>query len=146
MTEKVEYFGNKDIMLYLLACFVIGITIGVSFAHYKNVRFGLISARIKTIKSTHERLIEGYASITDKGKTKLYDEVQLYKGRSFDTGCTNQDGIFKFNVTYTKKPKLLMSNNGILVNSTTTLGLWQQKVDFDHDESKITIKSIKPAA
>lgn len=122
MSEKVEYFGNKDIMIYLLACFAIGLTIGVSFAHYKNVRFALIHTRMEKIKATHAKLDLGYKSITDPSRTKIYDEVQALKGRSFDTGCTIQDGEFRFNVTYNKQPKLILANNGILVNSTTTLG------------------------
>lgn len=122
MSEKVEYFGNKDIMIYFLACFAIGLTIGVSFAHYKNVRFSLIHARMENIKKNHEKLKLGYNSITDTSRTKIYDEVQSLKGRSFDTGCTIQDGEFRFNVSYNKPPKLILTNNGLLVNSTTSLG------------------------
>jgi hypothetical protein len=146
MSEKVEYFGNKDIMIYLLACFAIGLTIGVSFAHYKNVRFGLIHTRMENIRKTHEKLKLGYNGITDTGKTKIYDEVQALKGRSFDTGCTISDGEFRFNVTYNKPPKLILANNGILVNSTTTLGKWKQDVKYTHTAEKITVSSIKPAA
>lgn len=75
MSEKVEYFGSKDILIYLVACFIIGITIGVSFAHYKNVRFGLIHKRMVKIKENHLQLQSGYKSITDKEKTKEYNEV-----------------------------------------------------------------------
>jgi hypothetical protein len=61
MSEKVEYFGSKDILVYLVVCFAIGITIGVSFAHYKNVRFGLIHKRMVAIKNNHIDLKKGYA-------------------------------------------------------------------------------------
>lgn len=122
MSEKVEYFGSKDILIYLVACFIIGITIGVSFAHYKNVRFGLIHKRMVKIKENHIQLQKGYKDITNETKTKEYNEVQLYKGRSFDTGCTNQDGEFRFNVSYAKEPTVILANNGLLVNSTLTLG------------------------
>jgi hypothetical protein len=125
MTEKVEYFGNKDIMIYLLICFGVGMTIGASFAHYKNVRFNLINKRMNTIESTHKSLLLGYDEITKPKKLALYHEVQKYKGRSFDTGCTTKDGEFRFNTTFTKKPKLLLTNNGILVNSTLALGKWE---------------------
>ena len=56
MSEKVEYFGNKDIIIYLLICFAVGLTIGVSFAHYKNVRFGLINRRMNTIDMIQKNL------------------------------------------------------------------------------------------
>lgn len=146
MSEKVEYFGNKDIIIYLLICFGVGMTIGVSFAHYKNVRFGLISRRMNTIDQVHKNLQTGYSDITDPKKLAIYHEVQKYKGRSFDTGCTIQDGEFRFNTTFTKKPKLLLTNNGILVNSTLALGKWEQFVTFDYDEQFMRVKSIKPAA
>jgi hypothetical protein len=146
MSEKVEYFGNKDIMIYLLVCFALGLTIGVSFAHYKNVRFSLIHARMEKIKANHAKLELGYKGITDTSKTKIYDEVQELKGRSFDTGCTIADGEFRFNVTYNKPPKLIFANNGILVNSTTTLGKWSQNFQHSLTKEKITIKEIKPSA
>jgi hypothetical protein len=146
MSEKVEYFGNKDIIIYLFACFAIGLTIGVSFAHYKNVRFGLIHDRMVAIEKMHGKLKDGYKAITDPSRTKIYDDVQALKGRSFDTGCTIEDGEFRFNVSFTKKPKVILANNGILVNSTLALGKWSQSVETTITKEHISLKEIKPAA
>ena len=98
------------------------------------------------IKAKHEELQKGYKDITSEDRAQIYDQVQALKGRSFDTGCTTQNGEFRFNVTYSKPPKVILNNNGILVNSTQSLGRWKQNVDYSFDKEFIKIKSIKPAA
>lgn len=146
MSEKVEYFGNKDIMIYMIVCFGMGMVIGMSFAHYKNFRFDLISSKISAINKKHIELENGHKEIQSKDRLKINEEIKKLKGRSFDTGCTIQDGEYYFNTSYRVPPKVMLGMNGMLVNSTTKLGQWIQNVDYTVTKDFINITSIKPAA
>lgn len=146
MSEKVEYFGNKDIAFYLIVCFAMGLIIGMSFAHYKNFRFRLIYKKMQEIIKRDKLLKKEHDSIQSEQMLNITKEVRRLKGRSFDTGCTIQNGEYNFNVSYKVPPKVMLGMNGILVNSTTKLGQWVQNVDYTVTKDLINITSIKPAA
>lgn len=146
MSEKVEYFGNKDIAFYLIVCFALGLLIGMSFAHYKNFRFRLIHTKMQGIKERHQLLNKEHDRIQSEGMLNITNVIKKLKGRSFDTGCTINDGEYYFNVSYKVPPKVMLGMNGILVNSTTKLGQWVQDVNYTVTKDLINITSIKPAA
>ena len=146
MSEKVEYFGNRDIIVYLFVSFGLGITLGISFAQYKNLRFSLIKSRLDNISKLNVTYNDYHGKLNSPERLAVFKQIQELKGRSLDTGCTIKDGIYLFNHTYQTKPKIMLGMNGLLINSTKEIGVYKQWVNYTWDSQQIQIHSIKPAA
>jgi len=142
--EKVEYFGNKDIVVILLTCFGIGIFIGVSFANYKNSRFNLIKEKIAKVRNEEARIKSDLISFETKDLLKTVEDIRELKGRTFDSGCTTTNGVYKFNQTYEAKPTLMFTMNGFLLNNTAANGLWEQGLEYTYTNKELDLTKISP--
>ena len=143
--EKVEYFGNRDVIIIIILALLSGILIGVSMGRYNNNRLGQIQKDINYIISERTKIEAKRVSFetNDLIKNELLD-VQSLKGRTFDSGCTIRAGTYAFNQTYTEKPTVMLSMNGMLIQETQELGLWKQIVEYEHTNTHIELKKIEP--
>ena len=143
--EKVEYFGNRDVLIIIALGFLLGIIIGVSFGRYNNNRLGQIQKDIDSIREERIKIEETRVSFeTPDLIVKELEEVRELKGRTFDSGCTIRAGTYAFNQTYIEKPTVMLSMNGMLIEETNDKGIWEQQVEYDHTNTHIEFKKIVP--
>ena len=143
--EKVEYFGNRDVLMIITLGFLLGILIGVSFGRYNNNRLGQIQKDIDLLREERIKIEETRASFeTEDLIVKELEEVRGLKGRTFDSGCTIRAGTYAFNQTYAEKPTVMLSMNGMLIQETDAQGIWEQQVEYEHTNTHIELKKIIP--
>ena len=143
--EKVEYFGNKDVLMIIALGFIVGILIGVSFGRYNNNRLGQIQKDIDSLKAQRLEIEKTRESFeTPDLIVKELNEVRGLKGRTFDSGCTIKAGTYAFNQTYTEKPTVMLAMNGMLIQETDAEGIWEQTVEYEHTKTHLELKKIVP--
>ena len=118
--NKVEYFGNKEIIIYASITILVGFFIGVAFAHYKNLRFSLINDQLSKLQLRYGEYNLAYSNVDSDLPIEMANTISNLESLQHYTKCheKTEASVSMGAVRFKKMPKIMISQSKMTMHYT----------------------------
>ena len=116
--NKVEYFGNKEIIIYASITILVGFFIGVAFAHYKNLRFALVNDQLEKLQHRYGEYNLAYSNVDSDLPIEMANTIANLESLQYYTKCheKSEASVSFDKVRFKKMPKIMISQSKITMH------------------------------